>query len=174
MESLSPSFSTLNTTLVMPLISEPPQFDDASAWTVDHSLPARGVWDRIVKYHVMPCMDLFHAHGVGLVPSVGSCYRSVAHEISKGRPGTSLHCFPVGTRGACDLVRADRVDMATVIDLLVEQGPWRRICWYPVQRFVHVDYGDHKGQPVARRQLFEAPHIHGSWSFRSFLPEITK
>ena len=83
----------------------------------------------------------------------------------------SLHTFRVGTRGAIDLVRSDGVDVATELDWLIEESPYRRICFYPLERFIHADYGDHDGQLCDRRQLYEAPNRQGDWKFRSWLPE---
>lgn len=150
---------------------EPHHYSDPLAWVIDGILPVRHIWDRIECYHIRPLTSLFHATGVPLVPSMRSCYRSRAYELSRGRSGSSLHTFPGATRGACDLLRADGVDVASVLDLLVERGPWRRICHYPNNGFIHVDYGDVQGRICDHRQLFTCSGPVLPWVRVRWLPE---
>ena len=151
---------------------EPKQYEQPTAWAIDQQSPPPDVWRRLLQYHIRPVVSIFYAEGVPLVPSRGSCYRPPAWEVQKGRSGFSLHTFPGRSHGACDLVRADGIKVVSVLDLLVEQGPWRRICWYPSRDFIHVDYDDHQGTPCERRQLFECAGPREPWIFRSWLPEV--
>jgi hypothetical protein len=151
---------------------EPKEYSDPFAWTITGDLPPRYVWDRIEAHHIRPLIRIYLSEGVALVPSMRSCYRSVAYELKKGRSGKSLHTFPAASRGACDLIRLDGVDVSSAIDLLVELGPWRRICYYRLQGFVHVDYGDQDGGLCGRRQLWECDGGSAPWRFASWLPEV--
>ena len=150
---------------------EPEVYSNPRGWQIDQGWPPPIVWEVILQYHIRPLVTHYHSTGIALVPSRGSCYRPVAWEQIKGRSGMSLHTFRVGTRGAIDLVRSDGVDVATELDWLIEESPYRRICFYPLERFIHADYGDHDGQLCDRRQLYEAPNRQGDWKFRSWLPE---
>lgn len=151
---------------------EPKQYEDPREWSITREMPPVEVWARILQYHITPVVSLFHAEGIALLPSRGSCYRPKEWELSKGRSGISLHTFPGVSRGACDLVRADGQAVESVLDLLVFNGPWRRITLYPSDRFIHVDYGDQDGQLCKRRQLFECAGGRAAWRFRSWLPEV--
>jgi hypothetical protein len=150
---------------------EPPQYQTPEAWIISGPLPERSVWDRIEAHHVRPLCTLFHVTGVPLVPSGRSCYRPRSYELQRGRSGSSLHTFPGSSRGACDLVRADGVGVSSALDLLIVRGPWRRICHYPRNGFVHVDYGDANGVICERRQLFTCAGGSAPWRFVRWLPE---
>lgn len=151
---------------------EPKQYAQPEAWAINGQSPPPDVWHRILQWHIRPVVSIYYAHGIPLVPSRGSCYRPKEWEEAKGRSGWSLHTFPGRSRGACDLVRADGLEIITALDLLVEEGPWRRICLYPSDQFIHVDYGDQAGAPCARRQLFECAGGREPWQFRSWLAEV--
>lgn len=126
----------------------------------------------VIRHHMQPVIRLSEDHGVQLECSRGSCYRPVKWEKAHRRSGGSLHTFPPGSRGACDLVTTDGPSIIHYIDLLVEYGPWRRICYYPGHAFVHVDYGDHGGELAERRQLFSATGPGQAWRLQSYLAEI--
>lgn len=150
---------------------EPWQYNDPHAWAIDQKRPPQAVWDRILKYHVTPVVNLFHATGVALVPSMGSCYRPVEYERAQGRSGSSLHTFPAHSKGACDLVLSGQLDVIRHMDLVIESLPYRRLCYYPGHGFVHGDYGDQDGTPAARRSMWIADGPGSTWRRLYWLPE---
>lgn len=137
---------------------------------VDLPIPPR-IWMDIGTYHVTPLRRLQLFTGAMFFPSKRSGYRPGEWERSKGRDGSSLHTFKPGSWGAVDLVMWNGTHVRHAVDLLVEYGPWRRICYYRDKAFVHVDYGDHDGKRCKRRQLFEAVGDGSVWSLRSYLAE---
>lgn len=150
---------------------EPPQYSDPHAWTITGALAPPDVWERILKFHCTPLHTLWISKLVQVVPSGGSCFRSVEWEKSKGRSGSSLHTFPAGSRGACDLVLADGADIIGVMDHLIEDLPYRRLCYYPGHNFVHADYGDQDGKAAPRRTMWIADGPHARWRKLYYLPE---
>jgi hypothetical protein len=150
---------------------EPTPYTDPKAWVITGELPPPDVWPRIERYHVRPLTTLWHAHGIALVPSGGSCYRPVEWEKAKGRSGGSLHTFPPGSRGACDLVLADGADIIGVMDHIIDSLPYRRLCYYPGHNFVHADYGDQDGQAAATRSMWIADGPGARWRRLYRLPE---
>lgn len=118
--------------------------------------------------YIIPLQTLWYTHGVGLVPSDRSCYRSVEYELSRGRSGRSLHTFPPDTKGACDLRLHNFARIEHVIDTVIEELPFRRIVYYPNNNFLHVDYGEKGRRSGDRRSLWVCagplqPWIRQSW-----------
>lgn len=67
--------------------------------------------------------------------TITSGYRPREHELLKGRSGNSQHTFH--HRGACDLVANS---LLTLLDNLVKHSSYSRICYYPKDGFIHVDW----------------------------------
>ena len=151
----------------------PAHFSDPHLWTIDSMYPSRSVWDRIFSHYVTPLIEYYQASGIALIPNRGSCYRSPAHELTRGRSGNSLHCFPALSSGACDLVRLDGLPIATVLDDLCLDLPFRRIAFYPNNHFVHVDYGDRGGVQLLHKQLFTCSSITAEWVHQSNGPQAS-
>lgn len=143
---------------------------DPSAWSIDGTQPPPRVWKMIQEHYIAPLLAFGKAHGVYLVPSMRSCYRSPEYERKKGRAGSSYHCFPPGTRGACDLVRADGGSMADALDLFKASLPFPRIAWYPANGFIHVDYGERSGRKGRNLYLCKSPS--SLWVHAFTLPDI--
>lgn len=154
----------------MPRI-EPYQYNDPHAWVITGERPPEHVWPRILKYHLTPALTLFHATGVALLPSMGSCYRSPVYERSKGRSGSSLHTFPHGSRGACDYTLPGGMDVMHHMDHVIQSMPHRRLCYYPGHGFVHADYGDQHGQAAKERTMWIADGPGAKWRLLYKLPE---
>lgn len=145
--------------------------DNQRYWSpLDRSIPPH-IWATIVDHHIAPLRDLQRLTGATFFPSARSGYRPREWERSKGRDGSSLHTYPMGSFGAVDLLMWDGTPVRHSLDLLVIYGPWRRICYYPAKGFVHVDYGSAVNGKQPRRQLYESVGASGVWSFRSFLAE---
>lgn len=151
--------------------AEPSAYTTPQDWCITGDLPPSELWPIIRDRYIIPLQRHWYTHGIGLVPSLNSVYRPVSYEISKGRPGTSLHCFPAGTFGAADLTMHDGSKVKHVIDSVVEHLPFRRICYYEAQNFIHVDYGENGRRSGDRRSLWLCSKPGGSWTRMSWLPE---
>lgn len=147
----------------------PTAYTDPLAWSITGEPLPPYVWDIVRASYIAPLRELLRVHGVALVPSVapgavsGSCYRSPTYEKSKGRSGSSLHCFPGGSLGACDLVMmGGGVVTPSAIAVLRAASPFMRVCHYPKNGFVHVDYG---GPGVTRvgRNFYTASAPAAAW-----------
>lgn len=136
-------------------MTEPKEWTEPKAWHIQGGVPPGYVWDIVTACYVPVLQMVRDACGLVLVPSRpcgaagGSCYRPPEYEKIGGRSGSSLHCFPGGSLGACDLVRAGQLPLTLAdVDKLRELVPFARLCWYPNNGFVHVDY---MGPGVTRR-----------------------
>lgn len=138
-------------------------------WCIEDRPCSPEVWDRVVIFHLVPLLIFEECTGITLVPSRRSCYRSRAWELSHKRPGSSLHTFPAGSRGACDLVRADGKPITECTDEIVRWLPHRRIALYPRNGFAHVDYGDRSGLLNQRRTLWHCSSPTAAWDHVSDL-----
>lgn len=125
--------------------------------------PEQEVFDAIVKFHIEPMNAVRELYGKPISVSKNSGYRPKAHELSKGRPGTSEHTFekiyPKG-RGAADYTAES---IPKLLDLLISDSPYLRICYYPSHGFIHCDY---KGDGT-RRELYQAD-ANGKWKLERF------
>ena len=82
-----------------------------------------------------------------------SALRPKSYELSKGRSGNSEHSkFYIYNRGAADLV-----NITGLYDVLVLYSSFKRICLYPNNNFIHVDY------KPAEHRLFNCESPHGLW-----------
>ena len=151
---------------------EPAEYTDPTAWTITRELPPPDLWPVIRDAYILPLQTLWYLEGIALIPSLHSCYRPKWYERSKGRSGNSLHCFPAGTLGACDITLADGAPVIHVLDRVIEELPFRRICVYRGHNFLHVDYGEQGRRSGDRRSLWECATITGQWVRRSDLPEL--
>jgi len=96
--------------------------------------------------------------GTPVAVSRNSGYRPLYYEKSKGRSGNSEHSTynQIG-RGAVDLVYYPEL-----LEELINDDFYTRICYYPNNQFIHADR-----KPVANnvRQYFEAQSPTSSWVF---------
>ena len=74
--------------------------------------------------------------GQPIYVSKDSGYRTLKHEIGRGRSGDSEHVFRGG--GAVDLT-CDPEYMGELVRLL-KMSAYRRVCYYPENNFVHCDF----------------------------------
>lgn len=73
-----------------------------------------------------------------IICSKKSGYRSYKYELSRGRSGTSQHCFR--SKGAVDLSLAGGSDeFGKFVERLRKSG-YNRVCYYPKNNFVHCDF----------------------------------
>lgn len=131
--------------------------------TRDGSMPPPDVCDKLERYHFVMLDRIREMLGAPIRISKGSGYRPPAYEISKGRDGTSEHCFR--SNGALDLT-AD--DVPRLLQLLVEQSTYTRICHYPNNGFIHCD---HKLIPGNKRAQYECDSPTGDWKLRKYRPK---
>jgi len=86
-----------------------------------------------------------------------SGHRPRTYELSKGRSGNSEHStFNLKGRGAVDLVYYPEL-----LEELIKDAFYTRICYYPNNGFIHADRKDTGGA----RQYFEASSPSGKWNF---------
>jgi hypothetical protein len=142
---------------------------DRRAWCIYGAMPA-AIWDRVQRFYIEPLRAFGKAHGVWLVPSARSCYRSPEHELKRGRSGTSMHCFPPGTRGACDLVTVDGTAISGHLPTIKAFAPFNRIAWYPANGFIHVDYGERSVRKGRTYYMCASPV--SAWRFIATLPPL--
>lgn len=149
----------------------PACYADPVAWSITGEPLPLHVWDIVRANYIAPLRELLRVHGVALVPSIapgavsGSCYRPPAYEKRKGRSGSSLHCFPGGSLGACDLVMmGGGVITPAALAALRTSSPFMRVCYYPRNGFAHVDYG---GPGVTRvgRGFYNCVSPAAAWQY---------
>ena len=125
------------------------------------------VADRILEYHIIPMISVCNAMSVCVMVSLFSGFRSWLWEISKGRSGTSKHCygqredgtFDENEKGATDWTCDDFAhNKDRLLELMIEHTEYTRFCMY--NGFIHADY---KETPNNERQLFEIDN--GKWKF---------
>lgn len=107
------------------------------------------VFESVLRHHLIPLNFARSELGCAIHISRSSGFRSVHHEQSRGRNGLSLHCFGTGKEnptirdrmGASDITLGslDREKWPDLI-VLLSRLPYKRICLYPNNNFVHVDY----------------------------------
>jgi hypothetical protein len=89
--------------------------------------------------------------------SLKSGHRPASYERSKGRSGNSEHStFNQRGRGAVDLVYYPEL-----LEELLKDTFYTRICYYPNNGFIHCDRRPTEGG----RQYFEANSPSGKWNF---------
>lgn len=150
---------------------EPEAYTTPTDWTITRELPPPHIWPAIRDGYILPLQTLWYLEGIALVPSLHSCYRPPSYERSKGRSGNSLHCFPAGSMGACDITLSDGRPVIEVVDRVIEELPFRRIVVYHGHNFLHVDYGEPGRRSGERRSLWACSAINGSWVRQSWLAE---
>lgn len=74
--------------------------------------------------------------GAPVWPSMKSGYRPYKYETSRGRSGSSQHCFR--GQGAVDWT-CDRSQAEALVAELIK-SPYNRVCYYPNNNFVHADF----------------------------------
>lgn len=132
--------------------------------------PSKKILEWIRKYHYLPGIEVDeHLIDRSLIVSKNSGYRTVQHELSRGRSGKSQHTFkdvwPAGA-GACDWTTSDvrelqllyehhpeeyetapviiEHELKILLDLLIEHTNYRRLAVYP--SFIHADYKNINGK----------------------------
>lgn len=104
----------------------------------------------IITHYLVPLNVIRREFGKPVVVSKSSCYRPFVYERSKDRNGSSLHTFgdrgqlepnitEYTEKGACD-VTIYAMDLFVEFATLIARGPFMRICIYPEQKFIHIDY----------------------------------
>lgn len=150
---------------------EPAAYSDPTHWDITRQNPPPDLWPIILHHYIRPLTTLHHAHRLTLVPSLFSVYRPPVYEISRGRSGTSLHCFPAGTLGAADLTTADGSPILHHLDVIIDHTPFRRFAVYSGHNFIHVDYGEPGRRSGDRRSLWLAQSLKSKWIRQSWLAE---
>ena len=140
-----------------------------ASFSID-GIPPVHITRTIYQLYFKVLLQLADQYDIDLVPSLNSCYRSYAYEIKRGRSGSSLHTFPAGTGGACDLVRSTGPIDQDALHMLKLHSPFRRIAYYPNNGFVHVDYGM-PGMPLHVRQFFTCASPKSPWKYQGDLAD---
>lgn len=152
-------------------MTDPKEWTRPASWHIQGADLPGYVWDIVQGCYLPALRTVRDATGLQLVPSRpsgaagGSCYRPASYEKIRGRSGSSLHCFPGGSLGACDLVRAGQLPLTLDdVNRIRALVPFARLCWYPNNGFVHVDYF---GPGVTRtgRGFFTASGPAAPWRY---------
>lgn len=137
-----------------------------SEYCITGEMPPQDIFDAIVEFHIKEMNPVRDAFGAPISVSKHSGYRPYEYEISKGRVGTSQHSFKdiwAGKkRGAADYTAND---MPKLVKLLLEKSGYRRVCYYPNDKFVHCD---HKGDGT-RREYYNCDSPTSKWKLVRFL-----
>ena len=130
-------------------------------WCITGSVPPPDVANRLRVGFIGPLWALHERTRKLFTCSQRSGYRPRAYELDRGRSGGSLHCFAKDTLGAVDLLPPPGMSVLDAGELLRENIPFRRVCAYPGNGFLHVDYGFSSQYPVeksrAQRYLCKSP-----------------
>lgn len=103
----------------------------------DFNIPTLEIRNKI-QVHIDELNPIRKRGGFPIIISKRSGYRSRLYEISKGRSGKSQHCF-IG-EGAVDLTCAPE-HLEELLSNLLNYSSYTRICYYPLQKFIHCDWG---------------------------------
>ena len=129
-------------------------------YCIEQKPPTKKIAGHILKDHIEPMNKVRDEYGEPILVSKRSGYRPRAYEVSKGRPGTSQHNFedthPKGT-GAADYTAAD---LKKVMELVIKNTDYNRICYYPNNNFIHCDY---RPTPSGKRELYTAQSPASKW-----------
>ena len=141
-----------------------PNFFTIKEFCITPQLLTIEVADAIFMFHILPMNVVRKKHGRPIKVSLNSGYRPEDYEISKGRPGTSEHCFktlwPMG-QGAADYSSRD---LPGLVKLLMTHTKYTRIAYYPYQGFIHCDFKHVDG---GKRAYFEAGK-NKKWNFKKY------
>jgi len=113
---------------------------------------------KIVDYHIKPMNFVRYELGRPIIVSDRSGFRPKLYEVNKGRSGRSQHCFE--GNGAADYTCSG--DINELLELIMKETQYTRVCYYKEENFIHCDYGIIDGD---RRQLFID---HNGWEFVKF------
>ena len=126
----------------------------------DFSVPTLEVRHKI-QVHIDELNPIRELGGFPITISKGSGYRSKLYEMSKGRSGTSEHCF-LG-KGAVDLT-CGKENIKILLKNLLEHSTYTRICYYPVNNFIHCDW------KLEERNMYICDSPKGKW----YTEDLTK
>ena len=95
--------------------------------------------DKILKHIeiLQPIRDKLNAP---IIISKHSGYRPYGYEIEHKRSGESEHCF--FGKGAVDLTT--RINKLDELLSLLRESHYKRVCYYPNQKFIHCDFKGYK------------------------------
>jgi hypothetical protein len=108
--------------------------------------------DEIITY----LNKVEYTTGIDVKISKRSGIRTIEYEKRKGRKGTSQHStYHIAGRGAVDLIYTKEL-----LDHLLVDKFFTRICHYPNNGFIHVDRKPMQSDSV---YYYEAPSPTGKW-----------
>lgn len=139
---------------------DPHEYARTERWCITGQPPPKRIADILQAHYIRPLLRLADETGHLFDVSGGSGYRTREWELSKRRSGNSLHCFPVESLGACDLLPPKGLDIFQAGELLVQHMGFRRVCVYPRNGFIHADYARHKipgERKRAQRYMCKSP-----------------
>lgn len=114
--------------------------------------------DKLWKYHIIPMLAVREALGFAIWASLKSGYRPEWYEKSKGRSGTSEHCFK--EKGAVDWTCFDfETNKDKFLELIIIHTDYTRIAVY--DGFIHCD---HKPTANGKREIYTS-NSRSEWKF---------
>jgi uncharacterized protein YcbK (DUF882 family) len=115
--------------------------------------------DEIITY----LNKVEYATGIDVKISKRSGIRTIEYEKRKGRKGTSQHStYHIVGRGAVDLIYTKEL-----LDYLLADNFFTRVCYYPKNGFIHVDR-----KPINKSgvKYYEASSPTATWVLKKYLP----
>lgn len=114
--------------------------------------------NKILEHHIWPMNPVREKLGHPITASQNSGFRPTYYEKTRGRSGTSEHCF-IG-KGAVDWTTTTG-SIKTLLYLIMKHTNYTRVCYYPNDHFIHCDYA----RPEEGRRYFECASPVSAWKF---------
>ena len=131
-------------------------FDISEFCITDEVTP--DIADKILHFHILPLQEIRNKTKLPIVVSDHSGYRPVKWEKSHKRDGTSQHTFRL--MGAVDLEY-----YASLLKYLLSDSPYKRICFYKNNGFIHCDYKSSD----KKRRYYECDSPTSKWKLIKIL-----
>lgn len=128
----------------------------------DDAIPV-DIADKILKYHIEPILKFRELKGFPIWASQKSGYRPYAYELKNKRSGNSQHCFK--GKGAVDWT-CSKENIPVLLQWLKTFSPYKRVCYYPNNNFIHCDYLDTKS---GNREYYECESQTSKWKYKNRL-----
>ena len=138
-------------------------FTFAELCIINDPLPL-DVADKLLKHHILPMNKVREALGKPITASQRSGYRPKNYEIRKGRSGNSQHTFE--GLGAVDWTAAD---VHALLQLILANTPYERVCYYPNNGFIHCDHRHSADRKPGFKRYYECPSPAGQWRFIKYI-----
>ena len=118
------------------------------------------VADKILEYHILPMQPIRIQLGFPIWASEHSGYRSPAYERKMKREYISPHQFK--EKGAVDWT-CDKKNFYLFVCMMIARHPYKRICLYPEEMFLHGDYLNRGHRLYINKKVEVSGKIKNQW-----------